>query len=215
LSFASGVPLPPSPAVVAEAIDRRTQVLRSRVSDAFEESGLVESAHATRESLSTVVSVQSLIVLFELYFLRPELLADRFAFTIPAISALKTPDYAVKVPDLFLLLTGSFWGPALLWGFTTFFIPLFAAYFVNLTSKPKSRSSHASHFNYAFDPLTFNVVKALLVYVVFAQDVTFCGLVNLEHVARINSAVYGGYQGVLVGTAIGALVTLYEAIIRK
>jgi hypothetical protein len=92
---------------------------------------------------------------------------------------------------------------------------LFAAYFVNLTSKPKSRSSHASHFNYAFDPLTFNVVKALLVYVVFAQDVTFCGLVNLEHVARINSAVYGGYQGVLVGTAIGALVTLYEAIIRK
>lgn len=209
------MPLPPSPAVVAEAIDRRTQVLRSKVSDAFEDSGLVERAHATRESLSTVVSVESLIVLFELYFLRPELLADRYAFTIPAIALLKTPDYAVKIPDLFLLLTASFWGPALLWAFTTFFIPLTASYFVNLTSKPRSRSSHAASFTYAFDPLTFNVVKALLTYVVFGQGATVCGLVQPEHVARINSAVYGGYQGVLVGTGIGTLVTLYEAAIRK
>ncbi|KIN06483.1 hypothetical protein OIDMADRAFT_155674 [Oidiodendron maius Zn] len=214
LSFASSVPLPPSPAVVAEAIDRRTQVLRSKVSDAFDESGIVERAHATRESLSTVASVESLIILFELYFLRPELLSDRYAFTIPAISLLKTPDYAVKIPDLFLLLTSSFWGPASLWAVTTFFIPLIAAYFVNLTSKPKSRSSH-THFNYAFDPLTFNIVKALLTYVVFGQDVTFGGFVNLEHVARINSALYGGYQGVLVGTGIGTLITLYEAVIRK
>jgi len=209
------VPLPPSPAVVAEAIDRRTQVLRSRVSDAFEESGVVEKAHATRESLSTVVSVQSLIILFELYFLRPELLADRYAFTIPAVTALKTSQYHVKIPDLFLLLTSSFWGPALLWAFTTFFVPLFAAYFVNLTGKPKTRSSHNANFNYAFDPLTFNIVKALLTYVVFGQDVTFGGLVNLEHVARINSALFGGYQGALVGTAIGGLVTLYEAVIKK
>jgi hypothetical protein len=209
------VPLPPSPAVVAEAIDRRTQVLRSRVSDAFEESGLVERAQATRESLSTVVSVESLIILFELYFLRPELLADRYAFTIPAISLLKTSDYAVKIPDLFLLLTASFWGPASLWAFASFLIPLFAAYFVNLTGKPKSRSSHTAHFAYAFDPLTFNIVKALLTYAVFGQGVTFGGLVNSTDVARINSALFGGYQGALVGTGIGTLVTLYEAVIRK
>lgn len=204
------MPLPPSPAVVAEAIDRRTQVLRSRVSDAFEESGLVERAHATRESLSTVASVQSLIVLFELYFLRPELLADRYAFTIPAIALLRTPSYAVKIPDLFLLLTASFWGPALLWAVATLVLPLTAAYFVNLTGKPRSRS-HTS-FSYTFDPLTFNIVKALLTFVIFGQDVTACGLINLEDVARINSALYGGYRGVLVGSAIGALVTLYEAI---
>lgn len=209
------MPLPPSPAVVAEAIDRRTQVIRSRVSSAFDDSGIVETAQATRETLSTVVSVEGLIILFELYFLRPELLADRDAFTIPPIQFLKTSEYLVRVPDLFLLLTASFWGPALLWSFTTFFIPLFASYFFNLTSKPKTRSSHQVHFNYEFDPLTFNIVKALLTYVVFGQDVTFGGLVNLEHVARINSALYGGYQGVLVGTGIGTLVTLYEAVIKK
>src|SRR6202000_1623252 len=119
------------------------------------------------------------------------------------------------IPDLFLLLTSSFWGPATLYLFTTILVPLFAAYFVNLTSKPRSRSSHTAHFNYAFDPLTFNIVKALLVFVIFGQDVTFGGLVDLEYVARINSALYGGWQGVLVGSGIGALVTLYEAIIKK
>jgi hypothetical protein len=200
---------------VAEVIERRTAVIRSKVSDAFDDSGFVEGAQATRETLSTVVSVESLIIAFELFFLRPELLPNRYAFTIPAISLLNTSPYAVTIPDLFLLLTASFWGPALLWGFTTFVIPLFAAYFVNLTSKPKSRNSHSTHFSYAFDPLTFNVVKALLTFVVFGQDATFGGLVDLESVARINSALYGGYQGVLVGTGIGTLVTLYEAVIKK
>lgn len=215
LSFASSIPLPPSPAVVANAIDRQTAVIRSRISDVYEESGIMETAQATRETLSTVTAVHGIIAAFELYFLRQEILADRYAFTVPAIKALGTSDYAVKIPDLFLLLTASFWGPATLWTFATILVPLFAAYFVNLTSKPKSRSSHTAHFTYAFDPLTFNIVKALLVFVIFGQDVTFGGLVDLEYVARINSAIYGGWPGVLVGTGIGALVTLYEAIIKK
>jgi hypothetical protein len=199
---------------VADAIDRRTAVLRSKISDAYEESGIIETAQATRETLSTVTAVHAIVGAFEMYFLRKEILADRYAFTIPVIKYINNSEYAVKIPDLFLLLTSSFWGPATLWAFTTILAPLFAAYFVNLTSKPRSRS-HTAHFNYAFDPLTFNIVKALLVFVVFGQDVTFGGLVDLENVARINSAVYGGWQGVLVGTGIGALVTLYEAIIKK
>jgi len=212
LSFASSVPLPPSPSVVADAIDRRTVAIRRRVSQAYEESGLIETAEATRETLSTVVAVEAFIIAFEAYNLRKEILADRYAFTIPAIALLHTNEYAVKIPDLFLLLTSSFWGPATLWAFTSFLIPLFMAYFFNLTSKPRTRTSH---YNYVFDPLTFNIVKALLTFVVYAQNVTFGGLVDLEHVARINSALYGGWQGVLVGTGIGALVTLYEAIIKK
>jgi hypothetical protein len=111
-------------------------------------------------------------------------------------------------------LTSSFWGPATLWTFTSILIPLFSAYFFNLTSKPRSRS-HSPHFNYTFDPLTFNIVKGLLQFVIYGQDVTFGGLVDLEYVARINSAVYGGWVGPLVGAGIGALVTIYEAIIKK
>ena len=199
---------------MADAIDRRTAVLRSKISDAYEESGIIETAQATRETLSTVTAVHAIVGAFEMYFLRKEILADRYAFTIPVIKYINNSEYAVKIPDLFLLLTSSFWGPATLWAFATILAPLFAAYFVNLTSKPRSRS-HTAHFNYAFDPLTFNIVKALLVFVIFGQDVTFGGLVDLENVARINSAVYGGWRGVLVGTGIGALVTLYEAIIKK
>jgi hypothetical protein len=215
LSFASSVPLPPSPAVVADAIDRRTVALRTKVSEIYEESGVTETVQATRENLSSLTAIQSLIVLFELYHLRPELLPNRYAFTIPAIALLNTSPYSVKIPDLFLLLTSSFWGPATLWAFSSFLIPLAAAYFFNLTSKPRTRSSHASHFNYSFDPLTFNIAKAVLTYVIFGQDVTFGGLVDLEYVARINAALYGGYKGILAGTSIGVLTTLYEAIVKK
>ncbi|KAH6674203.1 hypothetical protein B0J14DRAFT_589507 [Halenospora varia] len=214
LSFASNVPLPPSPSVVADAIDRRTAILRQKVSDAYEESGIVETVQATREKFSSLVVIQALITVFEIYNLRKEVLPDRYAFTIPEIPLLKTSEYPVKIPDLFLLLTSSFWGPSSLWAFTSLVLPLTAAYFFNLTSKPRSRS-HVQNYNYTFDPLTFNIVKALLTFVIYGQDVTFGGLVDLEYVARINSAVYGGWPGVMVGTGIGALVTLYEAVLKK
>lgn len=215
LSFASSVPLPPSPSVVADAIDRRTVVLRSKVNNLYEKSGVLEHAQATRETLSNVVSVEALIILFEAFCLRKEVLADRYAFTIPAIRALGTSKYAVKIPDLFLFLTSSFWGPTILWTATSLLIPLFAAYFFNLTSKPRTGRSHTQHFHYSFDPLTFNIVKALLVYVIFEKDFTFGDLIDLEHVARINSSLYGGPFSVLVGCGIGVLVTFYEAIIKK
>ena len=188
--------------------------MRRRISQSFEESGALEIAQDTRETLSSVVSVEALIIAFEAFCLRREVLSDRFAFTIPAISLLHTSTYDVKIPDMFLLLTSSFWGPALLWATTSLFVPLLISYFFNLTTKPSTGKS-SSRFEYKFDPLTFNVVKALLTYVVFQQDATFGGLVNLEHVARINSALYGGPMGVLTGCGIGVLVTFYEAVLRK
>lgn len=215
MAYAQNVPLPPSPSVVVEAIDRRTAVIRHKVAKAYEGSGISETASTARETLSTVVSVEALIIAFEAFCLRKELLADRYAFTIPGYLLRRSTDYPVQIPDLFLLLTSSFWGPATLWAITSLIVPLLAAYFFNLTSKPKSGRSHTTHFNYTFDPLTFNIVKGLLTYVVFAQDFTFGGLVDLEYVARINSALYGGPSSVLTGCAVGILVTFYEAIIKK
>jgi hypothetical protein len=195
-------------------IDRRTAVIRSKVAQAYEESGITEQASVARETLSSVAAIHVLIHAFELYCIRGELLPNRYAFTIPELPIIRNNEYPVRIPDLFLLLTSSFWGPATLWTFTSILIPLFSAYFFNLTSKPRARS-HNKHFNYTFDPLTFNVVKALLQFVIYGQDVTFGGLVDLEYVARINSAVYGGWISPLVGAGIGALVTIYEAIIKK
>ncbi|KAI0407623.1 hypothetical protein F4802DRAFT_595026 [Xylaria palmicola] len=218
LTLASRIPLPATPADVANAVDRSTVALRTRVASVYKESGITEATHATRETLSTVTSVLFAISAFELYFLRPEILADRYAFTIPAVSFLGTGDYPVFVPDMFLLLTSSFWSPALIWAFTSIALPSIAGYFINLTtgsqqSRLARRGGPAP--DTVVDPLTFSIVKALISFVVYGQGVTFGGWINEVSIARINAAVYGGYKGILSGAAISAIFSIYDAVLKK
>lgn len=218
LSLASRIPLPATPADVANAVDRSAVALRTRALSIYKESGTTEAIHATRESLSTVSSVLFAVNAFELYFLRPEILADRYAFTIPAISFLGTNDYPVFVPDLFLLFTLSFWSPALLWSFTSVVLPSLVGYFVNLTTgahhgRVTRRSTTAP--DHVVDPLTYSIVKAVISFVVYGQGVTFGGWINPQSIDRINGAVYGGYKGVLVGAAITGVLSVYDAILKK
>lgn len=217
-SLAARIPLPASPADVAQAVDRSTVAVRKRVASIYQDSGVNEAAHATRESLSTVTSVLFTVAAFELFFLRREVLADRYAFTIPAIAPLGTNDYPVHIPDMFLLLTSSFWSPTLLWLATSLVVPATFGYFYNLSvaNQPApGRGRRAPSSEYTVDPLTFSIVKALVSYVVYAQGVTFGGLVDTTSIDRINGAVYGGWKGVLVGSAVTGLVSLYDAILRK
>ncbi|KAI0102061.1 hypothetical protein GGR51DRAFT_302298 [Nemania sp. FL0031] len=218
LSLASRIPLPATPADVAQAVDRSTVALRTHVASVYKDSGITEATHATRETLSSVNAVLFAISAFELYFLRPEILADRYAFTIPAVSFLGTNDYPVFVPDMFLLLTASFWSPALLWAFTSSILPSIAGYFVNLTGgAPRGRITRRSSLapDTVVDPLTFSIVKALISFVVYGQGVTFGGWINEVSIARINSAIYGGYKGVLVGAAISGIFSIYDAVLKK
>ncbi|KAI3317999.1 hypothetical protein HD806DRAFT_513380 [Xylariaceae sp. AK1471] len=217
LSLASRIPLPATPADVANAVDRSTIALRTHVVSVYKESGITEATHATRETLSTVNSVLFAISAFELYFLRPEILADRYAFTIPAINFLGTSDYAVFIPDMFLLLTASFWSPAFLWAFTSTILPSIAGYFVNMTAgAPHGRvTRRASVPDAVVDPLTFSIVKALISFVVYGQGVTFGGWINEVSIARINSAIYGGYKGILAGAAISGIFSIYDAVLKK
>lgn len=218
MSLASRIPLPATPADVAEAVDRSTIVLRTRVASVYKDSGITEATHATRETLSSVNSVLFAISAFELYFLRPEILADRYAFTIPAVSFLGTSDYAVFVPDMFLLLTASFWSPALLWAFTSSILPSIAGYFINMAGgAPRGRLTRRSApvSDTIVDPLTFSIVKALISFVVYGQGVTFGGWINEVSIARINSSVYGGYKGLLAGAAISGIFSIYDAVLKK
>ncbi len=220
LSLASRIPLPATPAQVASAVDRGTLAVRQRVASLYADSGIPESTQAARESLSTVNSVLLLVSAFELYYLRPELLADRYAFTVPAINLLGTSDLAVYVPDLFLLLTASFWYPALTWAFTSTIVPSLFGYFINLSAanhhNMRGRPRLSAHSgDYTVDPLTFSVVKALLTYVVYAQGVTFGGWIDDLSVTRINSALYAGWPGVLVGAGVSGLASVYDAVLRK
>jgi hypothetical protein len=199
-------------------VDRGTLAVRKRVSSLYQESGITEATQATRESLSTVTSVLFVVAAFELYFLRPEVLPNRYAFTFPAISLIGTGDYPVYIPDLFLLLTTSFWSPTALWALTSIIVPSAFGYFFNLTiaSNHHTRGrAKANNPDFVVDPLTFSIVKALISYVVYGQEVTFGGWLGETAISRINSAIYGGWKGVLVGTAVTAVVSVYDAVLRK
>ncbi|KAK7972959.1 hypothetical protein PG996_007181 [Apiospora saccharicola] len=219
LTLASRIPLPATPADVADVVDRSTIAVRNRVSSIYKESGVTEATNATREYLSSVNAVLALVSIFELYFLRHEVLPDRYAFTIPAVQLIGTKDYPVMVPDLFLLFTESFWSPAFLWACTSAILPTLFGYFFNLsvahqTGRRTSRQANTSP-DYNVDPMTFSIVKALLSFVVYGQNVTFGGWFNQESIARVNGAVYGGWKGVLVGTAVTGLFSVYDAVLKK
>lgn len=219
-SIASRITLPATPADVASAVDRSTLVVRQRVSSIYRESGITEVTHATRDSLSTIHAIVLIISAFELLYIRREILASRFAFTIPGISFLGTPDYPIYLPDMFLVLTSSFWSPALTWALTSFVLPSFFGYFFNLgatstASGPRTRARAAATTEYTVDFLTFSVSKALISYLVYAQGATLGGLLSETSIERLNSAVYGGYKGILTGAAITGLASFYDAVLRK
>jgi hypothetical protein len=220
LALAARLSLPATPADVAQAVDRSTVAVRSRVSELYRQSGLDDATNTTREWLSTVHSVVSAIALFELYYLRRELLPDRYAFSIPAISFLGTPTYPVYLPDVFALVTAAFWSPALTWFLTSALLPSLTGYFFNLgvgaapPQRPgKGGSKRAPE--YAVDPLMFSIAKAILTYVVYAQGVTFGGLISPAAIIRIDRALYSGWKSVLVGTAVSGIAAVYDAVLRK
>ncbi|KAI9793244.1 MAG: hypothetical protein M1816_000665 [Peltula sp. TS41687] len=214
-SLTQPIPLPPSPAVVADVIDTSTAELRSKVGNLWENAGIVERAEGLRDSLSSVVSIEALVLAIEAFGLRSQVLPFRYAFTIPAIAGLGSSGWPVHLPDLFLMLTSSFWSPVALWASTSLLVPLFFAYFFNLTLRNNQSPLESSQPIYRFDPLAFNVVKALFTYLVYGQNVNFGGLVGRETVDTVRAAVPGGSTGILIGSAVGALTSIYEAILRK
>jgi hypothetical protein len=102
-------------------------------------------------------------------------------------------------------------------------LPSVAAYFFNLSAGAArtgggggrgKKAAAAGQVEYAVDPVMFSIVKAVVTYVVYAQGVT-CGVVDPLWVSRINSALYSGWRGVLVGTAVSGVSAVYDAVLRK
>lgn len=217
---AARIPLPATPADVANAVDRSTLAIRQRATSIYQESGIGDVTQATRDNLSTVTSVLAVVSAWELLCIRPEILPNRYAFTIPAFRLLGTSDWPVHLPDAFLLVTAAFWSPFLTWALTSLIIPGVFGYFFNLSATnnqgPRTRAKAAAQAaEYNVDPLTFSIVKALVSFVVYGQLVTFGGLLNETSILRLRSAVYGGVPGILTGTAVTALMSIYDAVLKK
>ena len=218
LAFASSVPLPPSPAVVASHIDRQTQKVRSSLNKAYKQSGISDYVDNTRDRISTTASIETLAIIIELWGLQREILPVKYLTIVPASQKLGTPAFPAKIPDLFVLLSADFWSSFLLWLSVSVVMPMTFAYFFNLTLKAKhggAKNAKALHPATQYDPLTFNISKALITYLIYAKDTTVFGWPGEVSKARIESNVPGGYQGVLIASGIGILASIYEAVLKK
>ncbi|KKZ61317.1 hypothetical protein EMCG_04034 [[Emmonsia] crescens] len=220
--------LPPSPAVITDAIDRQTTKARQSMSEAWDASGLTERSDALRSCLSSVRAIETITLVLELYGLLTDIVPVRYLTTFPAVSTIGTPDYAIRVPDLFVMLDASFWGPFSLWLTTSIFLPSLLAYFFNLSLKISQQGSHAYGTRRttttaaarlagtgSLDPLVYNVSKALVSYLVYTNNFTFWDMYRRMTVMTVSGSVPGGLPGLLTGSAIGTLGSLYEAILRR
>ena len=150
--------------------------------------------------------------------MRSKILPDRYAFDIPSVhlgGRYSTPGKAIRIPDLFQILSADFWSMSLLWASTSIFVPLLFSYIYNLSVRDVKRGgTRVSVARYAFDPLVFNIVKAILAWTVYVQGHTF-GFLSRHVILSVDAAMLGGHNLMLIGSYVGILVALYDAAQRK
>ncbi|OAP55034.1 hypothetical protein AYL99_10734 [Fonsecaea erecta] len=220
--LASQIPIPPSPAVVTDAIDHQTRRIRTSISHAYEQTQVHEFADAARDILSSPMTVIVLAILLEAYGLRAQILPNKLLTDIPAIPYIKSTKTPIVVPDLFLLLDSKFWSPFSLWALTSLILPATISYFINLPLKTHPSHSYSTrqaalkaNAQMQFDPFIFSLAKGLVVYLVYAYHYSPGGIYNNYTIATVNESIPGGYFAVLVSSGLGAAVSLYEAVLKK
>jgi hypothetical protein len=215
--IARQIPLPPSPSVVANQIEAQTAKVRSQITKAYQHYGITEWIDNAREQVSTSASIESIAIIIELLGLHSTFLPTKQFAMIPA--GKYNQAIPAKIPDLFALLEPAWWNTFLLWFTTSVVLPMTFAYFFNITLKAtkthSKRGSHASHATQQYDPLTFNIAKGLIMWLVYSKGVTFLSIPSLSTLATIENAVPGGHQGVMVACAVGAVTAISEAILKK
>jgi hypothetical protein len=138
----------------------------------------------------------------------------KYIFDFPSIRIVGIPSFAVKIPDLFVVLSSSFWYPVLLWSATSIFVPLLFAYFFNLTVHTvKRNNARVRVVRYNYDPFVFNVAKFLVVSAVYGTGV-LQGYVSDHTVTVVENSQFSGFASMLVGTYICGLCSLWQATQR-
>lgn len=214
-------PLPPTPAVVADAIESGANAIKDSAKKVVERVAIQKKATGLRDRLSNVVSVNAVTLTYEAVFLLYRLIPFVYLVTIPAVPVLGTGTHGFLLPDLFVLLTADFWGPFLAWLTTAIVVPLGNAYFFNLTataanvarSKPYDPTVSTTPDEYKTDPLTFAVTKALVAYLVHYKGFNFMGLLGGESLKIVEAGV--GRETQLIGAGIAGLAAIWESILKR
>lgn len=228
-SRVSQVDLPASPSQLADVADQSFQAAKSKASELWEKSRIEEAIETVRENVSSVVFIQLAVLFIEAAGLEWKTLTTVHAFTSPAVAGYDAKH--VYLPDLRLLLTSDFWAPATLWSLTSWVFPLAFSYFFNLTLRSNTRHKSSAK-QYTADPLTFNIVRAILAYSVYyhpsypVSDMTGnpgayearkpgWGPFDESTVTTVSNNVPGNYYGLQIGSVIGILYSLYDAALKK
>ncbi|KAF2261276.1 hypothetical protein CC78DRAFT_470723 [Lojkania enalia] len=212
-SRVSNVDLPASPAQVAELADQSFQAAKTKASELWQKTYIDEFIEIVRENASSVVVIQLLLLFVEGAGLEWNTL-ETINVEIPKQTQLPDEYRNLPLPNMQLLLTSGFWAPAMLWSLTSWMLPLAASYFFNLTLRSNTRHKSLSK-QYHVDPLTFNIVKALLAYSAFGAPAKAWGPFSKYTVHTVASSVPGEYPGLLISAAVGMLVSLYDAALKK
>ncbi|KAI6957381.1 hypothetical protein KC321_g14616, partial [Hortaea werneckii] len=225
---------------VANFAEYETSQLYANLADLYTLTGLPRTLDSLRETCSSLSGIQGFFMLLETFSLHRVVLPWVYSgvdlplpflphsLTTTAAGGFLPRKIEVYYPDLFQLLSAEFWFPTLLWLATSAFLPALAAYFFNLTLRPVHRRTSAGGAGagggvsvtvarYTFDPLMFNVVKAIATWMVYSRGVGTgrSGWLDPEVVGTVEGAMWGGYQGVLVGCYVCVLAAIYEAVLRK
>ncbi|KAL8897447.1 MAG: hypothetical protein Q9192_002569 [Flavoplaca navasiana] len=202
-SLARQLALPASPSVLADRIEESTTTLSTSFNNLYTTSPIPTTLSSVRATLSTVTSIQLLILSLEAFGLFRQIIPLKYLTTIPAIPALGLSDpTALKLPDLFALLTSAFWLPFGLWLTTSVLLPVTGAWFMNLRSTRDEEGG--------YDPVTFGVVKGLVAWIIYLRD----GLEG-ESKGVVEGSVPGGSVGLIMGAGVSVLSGVYDAILRK
>jgi len=219
-TLASNVPLPASPADVADAIDVQTRRIRTSISHAYERTRFQEYSDSLRDYSSSTAAINIIAILIEAKGLREVLIPFNAVASISPTIFTSEPTQ-IYMPDLFVLLSTAFWGPFSLWLLTTLLLPALASYFINLplaqlpSHSPARRASIKSHPRITFDPFVFNVTKGLVAYAVFALRYQVIRFYENADIELVNLSMPGGYHGLLISSGVGAAASLYEAVLKK
>ena len=193
--------------------------MRSRLNKAYKQSGIVEQTDSVRDLVSSTAAIESLVVLSELLGLHFYLVPWKSVFEVPAsYNLVSGTSFPFKLPDFFNVLNSNFWAVLLTWALTNVIVPYTFAYFFNLTLKARHGSitrAKGAPSSAQYDHLTFNIAKALVAYVVYGQHFQVLGWPTLHSKAVVLKQIYGGYNGILISSAIGTLTSLYEAALQK
>ncbi|KAF2817055.1 uncharacterized protein BDZ99DRAFT_484083 [Mytilinidion resinicola] len=228
----SAIDIPASPSQLANVAEQAGTAIDKKARDLwkFQKSRTEGVAEFLRENFSSVVAVQSFVLIVEAAGLQYNTLEWAHPKT-PAIASLGLQSREFPFPNLWLLLTSDFWAPATLWSLTSILFPLVASYFVNLTLR--SNTQHKTNKKtYTADPLTFNIVKALLAYTIYPlvtvakvqgippvpvaeYVVPAWGPFSSDTVTTISKSVPGGPAGLLIGAGVGVLAAIYDAALKK